>query len=505
MKLNAEPLKRCTPEEVGLSSKAVLELVRKLESFGHEIHGLMISRHGQVVAEGWWAPYSPDIPHSCHSLGKSYTCTAVGIACTEGLLSPEDRMIDLFQEEIERLGVTPHPLFEKIRVRDVMCMGSGMERMPPFDEEWMKNFLCEPIPYEPGTHFYYNTVGSCMLGALVEKLSGEDLKSYLKSRLFAHIGIDAERFIWMKFKDGKCAEPGVCATTEDNLRLGLFYLNNGFADGRQIIDPKWLKEATSVQIATSSPSPEASCGYGWQLWRCSVPGSYRFDGGQGQLSIIAPNEDMVIAIHQGGRDPKGCDGVTASVMDFLRGVSDGRSLATEDSFTPELASYMQSRRIPAYGHGPLTSAELAPWLGNYCITEGNPNLWVEVVPFDEDFFHLFYQPGSDVQIHQLTLEMAGEHLMMRLNNQTNLLVSLDGEYHVYNDSYGVLPELHTTMANAHIDEDGALSIRTRWLNGWFNSTLRIQLTQEGVSLTVIKDMLHENLPPVVYHAKATKA
>jgi CubicO group peptidase (beta-lactamase class C family) len=48
------------------------------------MHGLMLMRHGQVVAEGWWKPYGPQFVHSLYSMSKSFTSTAVGLAVAEG-------------------------------------------------------------------------------------------------------------------------------------------------------------------------------------------------------------------------------------------------------------------------------------------------------------------------------------------------------------------------------------------------------------------------------------
>ena len=60
-------------------------LVDALE--GHpdiEMHSLMLVRHGQVVAEGWWAPYSAGRPHLLYSLSKSFTSTAAAFARGRG-------------------------------------------------------------------------------------------------------------------------------------------------------------------------------------------------------------------------------------------------------------------------------------------------------------------------------------------------------------------------------------------------------------------------------------
>ena len=77
-----KPLPRVSPEQVGISSRMLLSMFRELES-ATEMHGFMLARHGQVAAEAWWAPYTPQLPHICHSGGKSDVGTAVGLACTQ--------------------------------------------------------------------------------------------------------------------------------------------------------------------------------------------------------------------------------------------------------------------------------------------------------------------------------------------------------------------------------------------------------------------------------------
>ncbi|MCM4082171.1 hypothetical protein [Paractinoplanes hotanensis] len=39
-------------------------LFDRLDEQGVECHSLMVVRHGHVVAEGWWAPYSAGRPHA---------------------------------------------------------------------------------------------------------------------------------------------------------------------------------------------------------------------------------------------------------------------------------------------------------------------------------------------------------------------------------------------------------------------------------------------------------
>src|ERR1700726_1635872 len=70
-------LPRATPESQGISSAGLLALYSEADAKQFGIHGLMVLRHGNVVAEGWWAPYTPDDPHELYSLSKSFVSTAI--------------------------------------------------------------------------------------------------------------------------------------------------------------------------------------------------------------------------------------------------------------------------------------------------------------------------------------------------------------------------------------------------------------------------------------------
>jgi hypothetical protein len=61
--LAADPLPRSEPESEGLSSSELLEFVDALDNKIEGIHSVMIMRHGKVVVEGWWVPYSAGSNH----------------------------------------------------------------------------------------------------------------------------------------------------------------------------------------------------------------------------------------------------------------------------------------------------------------------------------------------------------------------------------------------------------------------------------------------------------
>ena len=119
-------LPRCTPEEAGIASKTLENLLDALEDTGTEMHGLMIARHGKVCAEGWWAPYAPNLVHGDQSLTKTYTITALGLLHDEGKLELEEKLVDIFPQYM------PEVISENLQamtVRNLMSFGSGVEQM----------------------------------------------------------------------------------------------------------------------------------------------------------------------------------------------------------------------------------------------------------------------------------------------------------------------------------------------------------------------------------------
>ena len=97
--LAAEPLPRSSPESQGVSSAAVLAFVEAADKNIESMNSFMLVRHGHVVAEGWWAPYRAEAPHSLYSLSKSFTSTAVGSGRRRRKLSVDDEVLKFFPED----------------------------------------------------------------------------------------------------------------------------------------------------------------------------------------------------------------------------------------------------------------------------------------------------------------------------------------------------------------------------------------------------------------------
>lgn len=317
---------RVTPETVGIRSEAILEYIENLERSNTEMHGIMIMRHGKICAEGWWQPFAPNLRHGQQSHSKTYAATAVGIAYTEGVLRLDERLIDIFPEESPE---KPSENLKLLTVRDVLCMGCGMDLMPRPGVNWIRDFMHTPVNHRPGSTFMYNSVGSTILGAIVRKKTGEGLQEYLRKRLFDKIGINADNIRWYCMPDGmETGGGGMLATTEDNLRLMKLYADGGVWDGERILAEDYVKLAISNQNDTSKEAlvnPDASdnfLGYGFQIWMCKPKGVYRADGAMGQFTIVSPDQDLLIAITETVAGAHWAQSTLNFTWDFMEKIGD---------------------------------------------------------------------------------------------------------------------------------------------------------------------------------------
>ena len=501
MMLSRAPLPRTDPEAQGVSSARLLARLRELTANENEIHGVMIARNGCVISESWPLPFRADMPHTNHSMGKSYTCTAIGIACAQGLLSPEDRVADLMREELDRFGITPDANFQKMRLRDVMAMANGMTRMARFDEAWLENWLRFPVEREPGTYFHYNTCSASMLGVLVEKVTGVPLRQYLQANLLDCIGVGEQDLRWLRFGSEYYAEPGVSATTEANLRLGLFYLCGGKAEGRQILQPEWLREATRKQVDTShhNDMQESTHGYGWQLWMCSKPGVYRFDGGQGQFCLMDPEKQAVISLHEGGVHPGGVYKTLTVLQQILYEMEDA-PLPPDPDALAQLRGFERGRALPLGRTAPLP-ADPHAMDGVYAVCQGDANFWIEAFPDGEEFYHLFYDPSIQWSMKTIGLAYRDGYIQMVVNRRCVFRVRLDGQYDV-TDTLNPLPELQKTWTTGRFVNDHTLEMEIHWLNAWMVWKATLALEGTTLRIHVAKDPRHEGKPPVERQATA---
>ena len=219
------------PDKEGVSSAAVLSFIERLEKDIDAVHSFMILRHGKRIAQGWWTPYDEATPQLMHSLSKSFTSTAIGLAIGEGQLSLDDPVISFFPDDTP---TEPGWQLEAMRIRDLITMTTGHRREPwlfNVESDWVKTFLHSDIEFKPGTHFQYNSAATYMLSAILQSVTGERLVDYLDKRLFRPLMI--QKPDWDLSPEGiNTGGWGLRITTENIAKLGQLYLQKRNLAGR---------------------------------------------------------------------------------------------------------------------------------------------------------------------------------------------------------------------------------------------------------------------------------
>jgi len=271
----------------------------------------------------------------------------------------------------------------------------------------------------------------------------------------------------------------------------MFYLNNGRTDDKEVVDPEWIRQATTTQIL--GDFDENTTGYGWQIWIGNHPWIFRFDGGQGQISIGDRKHNMVVAFHQGAHDPQGMADSIGLVQAMLEDVSD-EPLPEDPEGLAELKAYLESRELPVAENHPVPEKAKAN-MGTYYMDKGAFNFWIEVIPFDVEFYHQFYDYSVCWDTKTIKFELDGDCLNMTVNGKSVYHCRLDGKREAFETAGVPTPGLGKTCSNAYFKDENTLVVTVRNLNSWVVSDTVFHFNGPDLDIDQTKYMLHETLPP----------
>lgn len=400
---------RSAPSSQGVGARGIHDFLDAVHvAPGVEMHSMMLLRHGHVVAEGWWAPYSPERTHLLYSLSKSFTSTALGLAVAEGLVGLDDTVLSHFPELD---GEITDPRSRRMRVRHVAAMASGhtaetIMRASELDSvDLVRGFLLIAPDEEPGSVFAYNQPCTFAIAAIIQRAAGMTLTEYLRPRLFDPLGISSVGW----FADNRGRElgfSGLHATTDAIAKLGQLYLQRGEWHGTQILSAEWVDEATRTQVANPhEENVDWSQGYGFQFWMARH--GYRGDGAYGQFCVVLPEQDAVLAITGQSIDMQAV--LTAAWEHLLpaferptveAAVGSDTGAGAGDAAERELATRLAEAELP-----PAAGAAIPPGVRTYAAAEGSRVALLSEVTVDS---------GRDGTT--LTLVDGTERLVVRAGN-----------------------------------------------------------------------------------------
>lgn len=276
-----------------------------------DVHSVMIVQKGHVTYSRWQSQGKETQPHILNSVSKTFTATAVGLAIAEGKMKLNAPVISYFPN---KLPASVSDNLKAMTVRDLLTMTCGHDDDPTGSirnagNDWVAAFLAYPVKHKPGTFYCYNSLGTYVLSAIVQQVTGQKVVDYLTTRLFEPLHIDKPR--WEESPQGiNTGGWGLFLKTEDLAKMGQLLLQGGTWNGQQVIPAEWVTEMSKRQVDSVNPGTRTEQaagrgmttetsdwmqGYGYQMWRCR-PGCYRADGANGQFIIVIPEKDAVIAI-----------------------------------------------------------------------------------------------------------------------------------------------------------------------------------------------------------------
>ena len=226
-----------TPESRGLSSKALEQAADYAQKHGGG-SGCVI-RHGYLVKE-WGNPKRlADIKSATKG---SFGITCLGLAVDRGLV----KLDDLAQKHYSQIGTgkarNDENWLAEITIRHLATMTAGFnDGRPP------------KLYYRPGTKGHYSNDTSNMLAELLTLRFGEDLTAVMKREVLDPIGAAPSHWRWRAnnyraktiagFKSREFAS-GIRITHRALARIGYLYLREGEWNGKQILSPQFIREAT---------------------------------------------------------------------------------------------------------------------------------------------------------------------------------------------------------------------------------------------------------------------
>lgn len=306
---------RVTPESVGISSRYVEKFISTLEKRKARMHSVLLLRGDKLFGEYYWAPFNKDTCHRMYSQTKSYVSIAIGFLLDEGKLSLDDKIADFFPEKIR----IENEQIRRQTVRNMLMMstvGHGKDWFEKENTDRLDLYLNrEGIARSPGSVWEYDSQGSQVLCALVEKLSGMRLFDYLKKKLFDHLGTFKTASILKTPTGESWGDSALLCTSRDMLSFARFVMNYGTWQGKRLLSEGYLREATSKLIDNQEDAHGGplSHGYGYQIWRTEENG-FAFIGMGDELTICLPDHDLIFVCTA---DNQGNPRSRALIMDNL--------------------------------------------------------------------------------------------------------------------------------------------------------------------------------------------
>ena len=305
------------PEEVGMNSDKLQEAVNYAfdqvtvdgESLSQNTQGLVIIRHGAIVAEKYAAESTKDTIATSWSTAKSFTSALMGIALDKGYISSIDIPAADFIEEWKNNES------QNVLIKNLLMMSSGLKEKGGNDGPVMYSgarkedgsidyskpvnnriFSIQDREVDPNRahwrganyNWNYQNADTQVIGEIIEQTTKMSLYDFAHGVLFSKIGMTASW--WKDAFDNYMSYCCIDATTRDFARFGLLYARGGKWEQETIISGEWVAESTALTTSITSSLPY---GYGYFWWPSVSNEWFMALGSRSNNIYVHPGLDLV--------------------------------------------------------------------------------------------------------------------------------------------------------------------------------------------------------------------
>lgn len=298
----------------------------------NRVNGLLVIKDGKVALEHYDVGLDANTRWPSMSVAKSISTTLVGAAIRDGLIRSVDDHLTRYLPEL--LKTT----YAEVTIRHLLQMATGLS----WDETQtdagshrramlelqldqkpgeITRYLASRTRIAPsGDRWEYSTGEVHFVGALLRAATGMWVSDYLSEKIWSTFAMEAPATWWLEAPNGlEISGTGLDATMRDFARFGLFFLNGGIADGKQVLPDGWMKEAT---LSRKMGGQQVDYGYMW--WPVAAAdgsfadGAYSARGIFGQYIYINPVHKLIVVTLSARAKPRFAEAILDN--DFFNGV-----------------------------------------------------------------------------------------------------------------------------------------------------------------------------------------
>ena len=299
-----------SPEAQGIDSTVLANALDEIRARHIPVNSLLIERHGAIVADVYFYPYTDERTHDVASVTKSVTSTLVGIAMGEHRLASLDASVESLLPDQRIQGDDAKKAH--ITLANLLSMTSGLDcsdaggrnflQQMESSRHWTTFVLNRRETSDPGSTFDYCAGNMHLVSAVLTRATGESASDFAREKLFEPLGITDVS--WPKDSDGVShGFADLKLEPRDMAKLGYLWLHHGQWDGKQIVPTEYLADAFS-RHADVEPNVE----YGYGMWiypehgHAGGPADFEANGAGGQRITVIPSQDVVEVITGSGLD-----------------------------------------------------------------------------------------------------------------------------------------------------------------------------------------------------------